>query len=439
MAISRADAAHLVRRTGFGVTPSRLQQVVATGSREAAVAQVMNRAANPLDLISPALSPLIPSLNGTQVDLLQLWWLQRMLYSPTPFVEKMTLFWHGHFATGQDKVQDISLLFGQNRTLRRLAFGRFNDLALAISVDPAMLIYLDNRASVAGKVQENFGRELLEAFTLGPAESSEADVIAMSTAWTGHGLDGFGRSYQFNAAKHDTTPTTLYGLAPRAWNGPDALRETLFGARAEQSSRFITAKLFSFLAYPVTPEDPVVGRLAATFRGSDLSIDALTRAVLLSQEFWSPPARFALVRSPLEWMVAALQATGQLTLLTDPVVAMRRLGHEPFNPPNVFGWRGQSGWVSTAAVWERAKWIDLVGERAANLGFLRETAGRSAEDVATMGFERFGIVDPAPATRRKVVAWLNAPDVVKLRTEKPTVFARQLVHLLAVTPDFQLA
>lgn len=412
---------------------------LATGSRQAAVAQVMDRVLNPSDDISPALSSLVPSVNGPQVDLLQMWWLQRMLDSPTPLVEKLTLFWHGHFTSGQDKVQDISLLFGQNRTLRAMAFGRFNDLALAMSTDPAMLIYLDNRANVAGKVQENFGRELLEAFTLGPAQSDEADVIAMSTAWTGHGLDGYGRSYEFDKAKHDTTPTTLYGLPPRAWDGPKALAETLFGARAEQSSRFVTAKLFSFLAYPVTPEDPTVGRLAAEFRRSGLSIDALVRSILLSDEFWGPMARYALVRSPIEWAVATLQATDQITLYTELVPALRRLGHEPFNPPNVFGWRGQSGWVSTAGAWARASWIEFLGDRASNFGLFQEILGRTPEDVATIAFWRFGIVDPTPATRSKVVAWIRSADASGLRADRPKVFVSQLVHLLAVTPEFQLA
>ncbi len=438
MGLTRADAAHLARRTGFGVTHDRLGAFLGAADRNAAVDLAMAQTDGPTDLLSPAISPLLPSLGPGQVDLLQQWWLDRMVTSPTPLVEKLTLFWHGHFATGQDKVQDITLLYGQNVTIRHLSLGSFHDLAQAMAIDPAMLYYLDNHANVAAEVQENFGRELLEAFTVGPEESDEADVIAMSRAWTGHGLDApkFGRLYQFHPDQHDDGPKVLFGLPPRNWDGPAALTETLLGRKAEASSRFITAKLFSFLAYPVTPRDEVVGRLAATFRTSGLSIAGLVSAILRSDEFWSDQARYALVRSPMEWMASVLKATAVPVVMADTVAALRRLGHEPFNPPNVFGWRGQGGWVSSSALWAKAQWAETAGEQANAVGAFGTFTG-SPDDVAAAGLERFGIIDPSPATRRRVAAWVASAD--ELRTKRVGTFTSQFVQLLALTPEAQLA
>lgn len=450
MAITKGDAAHLARRTGFGATPERVAALAGAADRNAAVARAMSQANAPTDALSPAISPLLPSLNGAQVDLLQLWWLDRMVCSPTPIVEKMTLFWHGHFATAQDKVADISMLYGQNRTLRRHALGNFHDLAQAVAVDPAMLIYLDNWANVKGTVQENFGRELLEAFTIGPSQRTQTDVMAMTRAWTGHGLDGSRRQYRFDAAQHDTTPSSLFGSPRRVWDGPEALTEVLRGARAEASSRFITAKLFSFLAYPVTPEDPTVERLASGFRASGLSIERLVGDILRSEEFWSTTARKALVRSPMEWVVATLQALGVPPILADAQQTLRRLGHEPFNPPNVFGWRGQRAWLSSSAVWAKGDWAGLVGQRAATLGVLDTLLGDvgglvntllgkprypAPSQVAASALDRFGIVDPSAVTRRRVEAWIGANQPLLSSQE----LAIRLAQLVALTPDHQLA
>jgi uncharacterized protein (DUF1800 family) len=437
MALTRADAAHLARRTGFGVTPYRLGLLLGAADRDAAVDLALAQQDAPSDQLAPALTPLLPSFPGPQVDLQQLWWLDRMVSSPTQLVEKLTLFWHGHFATAQDKVQDISLLYGQNTTIRRMALGNFHDLAQAMSVDPAMLHYLDNKANVAEEVQENFGRELLEAFTVGPEASSEADVVAMSKAWTGHGLHPSGRTYEFHPEHHDNGPKELFGLPARNWDGPAALTELLYGARAEAASRFVTAKLFSYLAYPATPADPVVERLAGTFRQSGLSIGALVRAILRSEEFWGPGARMALVRSPIEWVVTVLQATAVPSILAEPHVVLRRLGHEPFNPPNVFGWRGQRGWLTTSSVWAKAQWAELVGARMADSGGFAGLEGASPADVTGAGLERFGIVDPSPATFHRIQAWVSA--AAELRSEEPKVFLRQFVQLLALSPEAQLA
>jgi uncharacterized protein (DUF1800 family) len=436
--LSPADTAHLIRRTGFGVTGRLFKEIQDLGSREAAVERLVDPSLSEDDTFAPTgVASFLTS--GIDLPLMRRWWLDRMAITRAPLVEKLTLFWHGHFVSSTDKVSELSLLMRQHHLLRRHALGDFHDLLQAISVDPAMLIYLDNRDNVAENPQENFGREVLEVFTLGPGGRTEADVVAMTRAWTGHGLDvplGEASSvYAFHPAKHDNGAKSLFGLPPRNWNGPAALTELVHGARQEPMSRFVAAKLFSFLAYPVTAQDPVAERMAAVFRRSDLSIRALARAILLSEEFWSPAARFALVRSPAEWVTAAHQATGELASTTLAETNMDQMGQELFAPPTVAGW-GQNGyWVSTARTWGKAAFAQHLRNLAQVSGLLGDTAGLPPAEAATSAFRQFGLVTPSAATRRVVEDYVVAARAAGFGSRVP----RDLVQLVLLSPDFQLA
>jgi hypothetical protein len=437
VALSVSEAAHLIRRAGFGVTAGWLGEIRSHGSREAAVDRMLDVSRSPSDALAPGVEAFPLSTEGGYFgSLLAEWWLDRMATSPVPLVEKLTLFWHGHFVSAMDKVTDMSLLLHQHRLLRAGALGSFHDLVQAVSVDPAMLLYLDNASNVAADPQENFGRELLEVFTLGPAQRSEADVVAMTRAWTGHGLTSGNRVYRFDPKLHDSGPKTLFGLPPKDWNGPEAVTELLFGARAGESSRFITAKLFSYLAYPVTTDDPVVHRLAEGFRTSRLSLHALVRSILLSDEFWSPAARGALVRSPVEWVVAILQALGQSATVAKPEGCLTRAGQVLFNPPTVAGWGQNRYWVSTVDLWGKADFAVQARQLAANNGILADVAGLDPAGVATRGFQQFGIVEPSPGTRAVVERWVAA---ARKQKGGPELVARNLVHLMVLSPEFQLA
>jgi uncharacterized protein (DUF1800 family) len=437
LSLTVSEAAHLIRRVGFGVTPGWIGEVRSHPTRAAAVDRMLDAGRSPSDASAPGTEAFPLSTEGGYFgSLLGEWWLDRMATSPVPLVEKLTLFWHSHFVSAMDKVTDMSLLLHQNRLLRAGALGSFHDLVQAVSVDPAMLLYLDNASNVAADPQENFGRELLEVFTLGPVQRSESDVLPMSRAWTGHGLTSDKRSYKFDPKLHDNGAKALFGLPARDWNGPQAVTELLYGARAGESSRFITAKLFSFLAYPVTIDDPVVHRLADGFRRSRLNIGSLVRSILLSDEFWSPTARHALVRSPVEWVVATMPAIGQSAFVLKSEDCLRSTGQVLFNPPTVAGW-GQNGyWVSTADLWGKADFAVQVRQLAANSGILADVAGLTPAQVATRGFQQFGIVDPSPSTRAVIERW-----VVAARKQKggAALVQRNLVHLVLLSPDFQLA
>jgi uncharacterized protein (DUF1800 family) len=438
VSLSPADTAHLIRRTGFGVTGRLFEEVRALGSREAAVERLVDPSLAEDDTFAPTgVASFVTS--GVDLPLMRRWWLDRMAITRAPLVEKLTLFWHSHFVSSTDKVSELSLLMRQHHLLRRHSLGDFHELLQAISVDPAMLIYLDNRDNLAENPQENFGREVLEVFTLGPAGRTEDDVVAMTRAWTGHGLDvplGEASSvYAFHPAAHDNGPKALFGLPPRNWNGPAALTELVHGARQEAMSRFVAAKLFSFLAYPISAQDPIAERMGAAFRRSRLSIRALARAILLSEEFWSPTARFALVRSPAEWVTAAHQATGELATTTLADTFMDQMGQELFAPPTVAGW-GQNGyWVSTARTWGKAAFALKLRNLAQTSGLLGDTAGLPPADAATSAFRQFGLVTPSGATRRVVEDYIVAARAAGFGARVP----RDLVQLVLLSPDFQLA
>jgi uncharacterized protein (DUF1800 family) len=432
-----------MRRTGFGVTGPLFQELRALGSRQAAVERMIDPAYAEGDAGAPvALASFVTA--ALDIGLMRRWWLDRMATTKAPFVEKMTLFWHSHFVSSAEKVEDFNLLVRQNQLLRSGALGSFHDLLQAISVDPAMLIYLDNEANVAKDPQENFGREVLEVFTLGPEGRTEADVVAMTKAWTGHGLNyplgnkmgpKYAVTYGFHPDQHDNSKKSLFGLPPRNWNGPAALSELALRSRREPMSRFIAAKLFSYLAYPISANDPIAERMGKVFRDSNLSIRALSRAILTSPEFWSPAARGALVRSPAEWVTAAHQATGQSAMLTLADNYMAAMGQELFAPPTVAGW-GQNGyWLSTARTWGKADFARHLREVVGPLTPLNDTLNMAPRDAATRAFAQFGITHPAGNTRRAVEGYITRARAAKQQGAVP----RDLVQLMLMTPDFQLA
>ena len=434
MPVSAADAAHLLRRTGFGVTASRLSEITALADREAAIARVTDLSRAPAANDNPVGGGKAANEYESWVQL-GWWWMDRMRTSPVPLVEKLTLFWHNHFVSAQDKIYDIGLLSAQNQLFRQHALGDFHALAQAVAIDPAMLDYLDNRTNKVGRPQENFAREVMELFTMGQGHYTEADVVSMARAWTGHSVTDDQRSYLFRPTWHDNGAKALFGLPERNWDGPETLTEILRGVRAVPSSQFLTAKLFSYLAYPVAVSDPLVAPLATQFREADLSIMVLVRAILRSDAFWGPAARYGLVRSPAEWFVAAMEAVGLPPSIAHPEWWMEGTGQVLFSPPNVAGWKQNAYWLSTASAWARAGFAEHLRWKANEAGVFSGIQSQSAANIAATAFSHFGIVDPSPVTRSALEAW-----VARAKAEGDAwSIPPNLVLLMLLSPDFQLA
>ena len=245
------------------------------------------------------------------------WWFERMVSLPnptsmpgvipavgaaSPLQEKLTLFWHDHFACGQDKIYDIEAMWDQVRMFRRWCLGDFTDLLRSTSIHPAMLVYLDNESNVVGAEQENFARELMELYTIGVGNFTENDVIAMARAWTGHNTVGWtgdlwDSTYVYRSENHDNGNKTLFGITDN-WNGitmaggeRDTIDELCLLSKQAQTARFIARKMFRWFAYS-NPSDALVQELADVFVASGMSIAALVRAVLIHDEFWGSSARW---------------------------------------------------------------------------------------------------------------------------------------------------
>ena len=276
---------------------------------------------------------------------LQSWWLRRMTHGAPAYAhrEKLTLFWHGHFATAFQKVRDAHLMWRQNDLLRRLGGGDWTTLLREVSRDPAMLIWLDQAQSKPEHPNENFARELMELFTLGEEHYTESDVLAAARALTGLTLDRLTQEPVFRPRLHDRTPTTLFGVTG-SHQLDDVLR--LIVSRGE-SSRFITGRLWSFFAgTDASPE--LIADLASTFEHQGRCLTPFLRTMFLSGAFHSPDVTRHQIKSPVQLLVMACrQLERDLPPPPATFTALRMLGQELFNPPNVKGWEGGVAWINT--------------------------------------------------------------------------------------------
>ena len=388
-------AAHLVERAGFGATPAEIERLAAM-TPEAAVdalvefAAVVDTAAafEPSPIWDPGMDPfpksraeavriaretgtsmgvaMLPEgesrrlqpvvntffyglrANAVETQRLATWWGGRMLTTRRPLEEKLTLFWHGHFATGAGKVRDARMMHRQNEMLRANAAGNFRDLLVGILTDPAMLVYLDNGENRKDHPNENFGRELLELFTMGVGNYTERDIREASRAFTGWTNDGV--EFRFDADNHDFGEKTFLGRTG-PFDGEDIIDIIL---ETPVTAEFIAGKLYRFL---VREELDAATRAALgdTFREAGYELRPLLRRILLSRDFHSPASVATQIKSPVQLVVSTYRKLGLTRLPTIPDFnrLTAGLGQTLFNPPNVAGWAGGRTWITPALLLER--------------------------------------------------------------------------------------
>ena len=277
-----------------------------------------------------------------------------MATTTTPLQEKLTLFWHGHFATANYKVGDMRLMYLQNALFRSMATGEFRDLVQQMSLQPAMLIWLDNDPNTKGHPNENFARELMELFTLGVGPVHPGRHRRLGAAWTGHNtLDGDRTQYHFYPNRHDNGLKTFMGVTQN-WDGPDIINFILRddATRKQIAARFIATKMWAFFAYP-DPDDTIVTTWPTRSSPPTSRSPTLVRTIFNHPAFSSPAAKQGLVRSPVEWIVACMRAVGITADDANPQWWMDDMGQQLFEPPNVSGWRPNEYWLTTSRVWAR--------------------------------------------------------------------------------------
>jgi uncharacterized protein (DUF1800 family) len=360
-------ASHLLNRAGFGDTPAEIEHLVSLGP-ERAVSQLVDYEKIPDSSSNPEWAKPDPAradrfMEARKADAetrrkllqeeqrrqrqrsveLKFWWLERMAKGPRPLQEKMTLFWHGHFATSTEKVKDAYLMWLQNDLFRQQATGNWLKLLIAVAQDPAMLVWLDQAQSRKEHPNENFAREVMELFTLGEGHYTEKDVSEAARALTGWSYDRLNQEFAHRPRLHDAGQKTFLGRTGDL-TGADVLAQIV---AQPQAARFITAKLWNFFAGE-EPSEPILTALADTFRRSDNNFKPLLTTMFLSREFYASSVIRNQVKSPVQWLVGSVRVLERD--LPPPIVCFgltRNLGQDLFAPPNVKGWDGGLSWITT--------------------------------------------------------------------------------------------
>jgi uncharacterized protein (DUF1800 family) len=445
MALSATEVAHLLRRTGFSATRTQIDSHL-NKTREQLVDYV-------LDFTPNAGLPAVDF--GSEIEeyrrhvTLMDWWMRRMADAPAPLEERLTLFWHNHFATSFTKVYRGKAMADQIQLFRTLGTGNLNTLVNAVSVDPAMLVWLDNGYNFAGSPNENFGRELLELFLLGANQGYvESDVRAMSRTWTGHRLTmdqattQYG--YLFDPALHDNNNKTLFGVTAN-FNGPGAVDAMIVAGgqlnvvRA-RVAKFIAVKLWAWFAAP-NPSDTLANQLGALLaEDPNMNIGVFLRKMFLLDEFYSPTTRGGLVRHPIDWLVTQMRATG-FRSYASLSSTFSLLAMEPTLPPNVAGWKSNKAWYSEATYWARnAVASELLQQVVApapdGTDFLARTDAMPPEQALQTTLDAFGEDRIVPGTP----SWNALLGLLNAERAAGSADARgNLARALTLSPEFTLA
>lgn len=350
------QAAHLLRRAGFGGSPADVARTAGLSASGAVDALLHPSAPEPGFSDYPESGLLYDPKKARQN--VQLWWLDRMLRTNRPLAEKMTLFWHGHFATSAQKVPPQHMV-RQIDLFRAQGLGRFPALLSAVTRDPAMLIWLDNRYNYKAHANENYAREVMELFALGLGTYGEDDIKEAARAFTGWTVDRDGNAL-FDPKRHDDGPKTFLGKTGPF--GADDVVAIVVSQPVHQ--RFLARKLLEFFVYS-DPEPELVEGLAQTYALAGFDLAKTVGTILRSNVFYSTRAYRALPKSPLELAIGTLRYIGASAVPPNLPYQLARMGQEPLLPPSVKGWDGGPAWINTSTLLARFNFVNgLIAQTA---------------------------------------------------------------------------
>ncbi len=384
-----AKARHLLFRAGFGGSPAEVDKLHAMGLHKAVDHLVNFHGQKDVDIALPtelvkeldlkALAKLDPKERQKIVQQarkndfqylqeVRQWWIKRMIDSPRPLEEKMVLFWHSIMASEYRTVRNSKAMFAQNKLFRDHAAATYAKLLHGVPRDPAMLRYLDNNKNVKGKPNENLAREILELFSMGESQGyTEKDIKEAARALTGYnynpqkGQREIGSwEFVFNENNHDKAPKTIFGKTGN-WNG-----DTLVDLILEQpaTSKFIAKRLFTYFVQEEL-EGPVIEQLAKVLKDSNYQLGPVLQTLFSSEYFYSPRVMGNLIKSPVQLVVGTLRTLGIREANPAQVaVAVKAMGQELFEPPNVKGWDGGKEWINSATLFSRQNFAVLMISRA---------------------------------------------------------------------------
>jgi uncharacterized protein (DUF1800 family) len=270
-----------------------------------------------------------------------------MLYTPHPLQERMTLFWHDHFATSVAKVGRLEPMFRQNQLLRAHALGKFGPMVRAMGRDPAMVVWLDSNRNAKGRPNENYARELMELFTLGVGNYSEQDVQEAARAFTGWGLSG--GQFEFITSLHDDGPKSVLGHSCPL-DGDDVVAILL---EQPAAARFLARKLYREFVSETAPTEAVIEPLAEQLAESDYDVSDCLRRIFRSKLFFSEHAYRQKIKGPVHYIVNLVSSFDGRAQMSELASSMNGLGQALFAPPSVKGWDGGTDWLNTATLLAR--------------------------------------------------------------------------------------
>jgi uncharacterized protein (DUF1800 family) len=381
----------------------------------------------------------------------QAWWLSRMASTSYPLEEKLTLYFHDHFATAYSKVVRLGLLMIQNRTLRENAGGSFRTMLQALTQDPAMLWWLDGDVNRVGAINENYGREFLELFSLGKsrmvdgaavANYTQTDVYEFARTFTGFTTDRLATS-TFDATRHDATDKVLLGHTG-PWAAADAIDIVLDRHPAgDVAAAYVARRMATFFLHP-DPEPELITAMASRFvAGRRFDIKAMVKVMLLHPSFVDGPLRT--IKSPAELVAGAVKALDQGIDGTNPAAFLNlrelaaiaaAMGQQLFNPPNVSGWKGGATWANTATTLARYNLASRLARIATDdsLASTVDLANGVMRATTRVWMDRLGIIELAPKTQQAIDQYLAAATA---KNDAATT-ARGVLTLLLASPDYNL-
>ncbi len=431
-----AKAGHLLRRATFGPTRAELLAALRDGPEATVTRLVQGVAPTADELATSEFTASERSLpQGAGATQLAAWWLGRILRTGHPLREKLTLFWHNHFATSVVKVRNARLMLGQYQLLHAHALGDFRALLTAMATDPAMLVWLDGATSAKGAANENYARELMELFALGRGPYTEADVREAARAFTGYEVTAAGG--KLNPRRHDAGPKTVLGRT-----GNFAANDvTNLCLDHPACPRFLVAKLLRELVSDTAATPPVlVEPLAKRYRESGYDTGKLVETILRSEYFFAAGNARGKVKAPVEFAVGIVRGLGASVGPLKLAQGLENLGQQLFAPPSVKGWDGGPAWLNAQTLLGRQNLALALTEGDSDL-LTGLTANAEIVDRLLETFLQNGV--PA-ATRRGLIDYLDAAP----KAARPVTWTaddakshrlRSVTHLVLALPEFQLA
>ena len=446
--------AHLYRRAGFGATREQIEMSLAKGY-EATVEELLHPEAQP-DLEEDLIFRYYVDMKESrQIEPAQSYWVYRMINTKRPLEEKMTLFWHGLFATGFAKLNHARVMIDQIAMLRKHCLGDFRTILVELSRNPAMICWLDNQENTNDVHNENYGRELLELFSLGIGNYTEDDVKNCARAFTGWtvknpipGAQPYGRhpwEFEFRSDLHDYGEKQFLGERGN-FDGPDIIDIIV---RQPATARFIARRLHNFFVSD-QPDESVIEDLADVYLQSQYDVRAVMHAMFLSDSFRSRQAYYAKVKSPAEHVIGIMRLVEDLQYpawgIRDVALECRYMGQDLLNPPSVEGWHTGKEWIDTGILVERINFAATqVGDTTKPgvqkiIGRLRAVGDQSPEAFVDACLDLLGPLEVSEPTRRALLDFAYKGGGLKFGTgQDAEQRVAEMLQLIVATREFQLA